>query len=398
MGPGPDLPCIGRTGMIAAAVRGVGTVRIGRVLVAMTVATLAIVLDGPLTAAAGGGRTQWPQYQGDAGHSGWDRGESILDPSNVGDLAPAWSAFSESFYPIVSGGMVFKIGNVPDRMDALDAATGELVWRSGPGLSGNAGVSGSLLYLTQPNRVLALRTKDGTTLWSTPTEQELDFAPVIADGVVYEMSTGLVTLYALDAATGDILWSLRLPNGAGTPAVADHRVFVEAGRRLFALNPADGRVLWRVRGLPFVSALNPVATSSGVFVVRDGAVYAFDPATGARLWRSAKRGYTDLTVNRTHVFAVAGSDGLFTAFDAAHGTERWSMTVAGGPFRRPPVIGGGMLFSVADDGRVVALRTEGGSTIPLSLSVGETGSLALLQGTLYVQADTTLSAFTLPAG
>src|SRR5262249_38064372 len=129
-------------------------------------------------------RSSWPQYQGDAGHTGWDRGESILDPSNVGHLSLVWSAFSESFIPVESNGMVFDIPNFPDRIDAVDADTGALIWRSAGQLSGSVGVAGPVLYSIQPNAVLALRTRNGSLLWSTPTEQELDLPPVVAGGTL----------------------------------------------------------------------------------------------------------------------------------------------------------------------------------------------------------------------
>jgi len=147
----------------------------------------------------------------------------------------------------------------------------------------------------------------------------------------------LATLYAFDAGTGAILWSFRVPDGGPIPAVAEHRVFQVSGSRLFALNPANGRVLWTVRG-------------------------------------------------------------LFTSFDAATGAVRWATTQGGASFFLPPVVGGGMLLDVADHGQIVALRTVDGTRVPLNLSVGTFGSLALVQGNLYVQAGITLFKFALPAG
>src|SRR5207249_4067095 len=110
--------------------------------------------------------------------------------------------------------------------------------------------------------------------------------------------------------------------GPAIPAVAGHRVFLQAGSKLFALSPADGRILWKVGGLSFPVWRNPVVTAGGVYVLSDGALYDFDPATGATLWRSARRGYTNLAVDRTHVFAVSGPDGRFDSFDAATGFKR----------------------------------------------------------------------------
>jgi outer membrane protein assembly factor BamB len=374
----------------------------GRLASAIAVASCLAVGTVPAATAAaapppsaGGSRTQWPQYQGDAGHTGWDRGETLLTPDNVGDLAPAWSAFSESFVPTVAGGVVFHIGNIPDRLEALDAADGHLLWRSGPNLSGHPSVLGSTVYVTRFNGLLALDAASGAELWFTPTEQELNGPPVIADGLVYEVSSGIATLYAIDASTGDIVWSRPIPAGS-VPAAAGHRVFIQTISRLLALEPATGRVLWRARvasGFGFA----PVATPWGVVVVsRHGAVHVFDPATGVRMWRSRSAGYTSLAANWTHVLAVSRQDGRITSFDALTGAKRWSTVVSGERFGMPPVIGGGVLFDVADDGTIVALRTSDGMRLPVDLpDATQSAGLALFRGTLFVQSPSILSVYAL---
>jgi outer membrane protein assembly factor BamB len=349
-------------------------------------------------AAAAHARAGWPQFQGDAGHSGWDRAESILKPSNIGDLDLVWSAFSESFVPVVAGGVVYTIPNDPTRMEALDDATGAVLWRSDPQTSGTAAVMGSILYLTQFNGLLALRASNGKKLWFSPTDQELDMPPVISAGRVYEISSGLTTMYAFDATTGALSWSLPLDSVSGIPAAMGDRVFVEEGTQMIAFDAADGHVVWTAKHLRPSAAMMTVATPGAVLGVRGGAVYAFDPATGARLWRSRSDGYTAVAATRDAVYASNGTKGTFGAFDIATGEMRWSRRVAGAPFLRPPVVGGGMVVSVADDGTIVALRTTTGAPIGVNVSVDDYGALAMAHGTLYVQSNDGLSVFRLPAG
>ena len=72
--------------------------------------------------------------------------------------------------------------------------------------------------------------------------------------------------------------------------------------------------------------------------------------------------------------------------------------VSGERFAMPPVIGGGILFDLANDGTIVALRTSDGAPLPLDLPPApQSGALALFQGTLFVQSPTILSVFALAA-
>src|SRR2546427_12277443 len=68
-------------------------------------------------------RSDWVRFQYDAGNSGFDRHERILNTGNVGDLAQAWAV--PVFYtsnPSVVGGGVYAGGT------AIDAATGDVLW------------------------------------------------------------------------------------------------------------------------------------------------------------------------------------------------------------------------------------------------------------------------------
>src|SRR5262245_7280063 len=81
-----------------------------------------------LESPAGEGRSaNWRQAAFDPAHTAFNRVETILSPSNVGNLTQAWAApvgtFTVYASPVVSGGKVF-IGGDDGQMYALDAATG----------------------------------------------------------------------------------------------------------------------------------------------------------------------------------------------------------------------------------------------------------------------------------
>jgi len=85
------------------------------------------------------------------------------------------------------------------------------------------------------------------------------------------------------------------------------------------------------------------------------------------------------------------------AIDARTGTERWSTRIRNERFSNPPVVGGGVVFVMGDDGRIVALRASDGSRLHPDIRTGGRGTLALVGGRLYAQeSGNTLFAFGLP--
>jgi outer membrane protein assembly factor BamB len=150
--------------------------------------------------------------------------------------------------------------------------------------------------------------------WFTPGTEFIPTAPVAAGGLVF-FSGSNGTVWALDAASGDVEWKaytggpVRFP-----PAVWEGRLLVGSGDGWFyAFEALTGQLLWRFnaapeyRKIPVYGALMstwPVA--SGV-VVEDGIayfaagivnydgihVYALDAATGKIKWQNNTSGHLD---------------------------------------------------------------------------------------------------------
>src|SRR6266436_1106345 len=133
--------------------------------------------------------------------------------------------------------------------------------------------------LLNPHNVQNLKLK-----WSYTTGSQVYCPPTVANGVVFIGSDDF-KLYALKAATGELLWSFATGDSVHTaPAVADGVVFVgsEEGD-LYALKAATGAKLWSYNiGSDFSSP----AVANGVVYVGgvDGFVYALKASTGELLW------------------------------------------------------------------------------------------------------------------
>jgi len=148
---------------------------------------------------------------------------------------------------------------------------------------------------------------------------------IVADNRVF-VGTENGTMYALDAASGKVIWKHSAGPIFHSPAVADGRVFFgDTDGTLWALAAADGQVLWRFSSGKggFVTA--PLVEAGTVFIgSRDGSFYAVEAANGRGLWRYA----TDGPIRCTAAFAdgtvfFASDDMHAYALRAADGTLVW---------------------------------------------------------------------------
>lgn len=121
---------------------------------------------------------------------------------------------------------VVGVGSKSGDYALLDRTTGEQIWRTdltagsrGGGVEAPAAVGDSVIYVhsydytTVPTRSLtfALNARDGTVIWSRDLGRPIFSAPapLLVDGVLFQGRDRV--LYAMDAATGDLLWERELP-------------------------------------------------------------------------------------------------------------------------------------------------------------------------------------------
>ncbi len=221
---------------------------------------IAIVATATALAGCGGPRraSDWPLPNLDL-ESTRALPASGIDRENVAGLHVAWrfrfraapgdsGAFTAT--PTVAGDTVY-VQDMRSNVFALDLKTGRVLWRrlfdaTNPGPDGLA-VQDGRVYGATDSSAFALDASNGRPVWRhflvTRTARYVDIAPQVADGVVYLSTVGYPpdgrgVLYALDAGTGRVRWSLstikgswRIPAEAGgggswqTPSVAGSDVF-----------------------------------------------------------------------------------------------------------------------------------------------------------------------------
>jgi len=159
--------------------------------------------------------------------------------------------------------------------------------------------------------------------------------PVVANGVVYVGSGGDSHLYAIDAVTGENLWSFFAAGFIvqGTPAVVNGVIYFGADTEgvcggngtpcgaLFAVSASTGAELWRY--ISQGSSVTDITVADGVVCfgveqnLLQGSVNALDASTGAVLWKAWTRSFHRLPQWRmgrfTSVMAAASLQWLSAA-------------------------------------------------------------------------------------
>jgi outer membrane protein assembly factor BamB len=363
-----------------------------------------------LESPAGEGRSaNWRQAAFDPAHTGFNRVETILSPSNVKNLTQAWAApvGTQTLFasPVVSGGKVFIGGSVglEGHMYAFDAATGATLW-VGPAqasffvdsaAAGHGLVFANSIYST----LLAYDAETGAIAW-TSNLTDVRASPTLSNGTLYVASFD-GTLTALDAETGTPLWSAQ--GGCcvfdQAPAVDGDRVFqIRTDHTLTAYNARTGRQLWSTPAF----SVGTLAASGGVlFFTEFPNVVALDEATGIQLWASGVlTGFATTAapaVANGLVFVTTLSS-LF-ALDAATGAVVWTAPAAS---EWGPVVANGVVYASSLSGEWDAFDERDGSLLwSITINSGCFGSCAnavpvVTHGTLYLAGpDQYLRAFRL---
>ena len=187
--------------------------------------------------------------------------------------------------PAAADGIVYVGGGERD-VYALDGASGEEIWRftTNGRIDTRPAVAEGVVYVNTysysydgDGRLYALDAASGAQLWSSGISG-MDWNPVVSGGGVYV--SGYSGLYAFDAASGEPLPNYPVrPGDSSALAVAEGVVY--AGK-LYALDGASGEVLWKhvIEEDMYDSYIGgPPAVADGVVYVgsSDGKIYALAP-------------------------------------------------------------------------------------------------------------------------
>jgi outer membrane protein assembly factor BamB len=216
-------------------------------------------------------------------------------------------------------------------------------------------------------------------VWTFRGRALLEFPPAVAYDRLY-LPTFDGRFYALEAGTGEVIWSKRTNRcGWATPAVWKRTVYVTfIGRRatcgesvpgvdgiVVAYSADDGKVLWQRTTGPNESS--PLVLGGLVYVGDwDGHVWALDARTGRTRWRFRADGRIkgSLAASGGRVY-VGAYDGHVYALDAKSGKLVWRASAQDrlggrGTFYSTPAAAYGRVYIGNTDGKVYAFGATTG--------------------------------------
>ena len=362
--------------------------------------------------------TDWHTYMQNGLHHGFSEAPSPHD-SAILWMAPVCGTYHEFPNPVIVDGIVYYPANFgSDSLYALDAVTGEIIWKYLIGRTDDAvTVSDGFLYIASMNpqgvdSLWCLDALTGARIWATGAAGSRGSTPCVVDGKVYAgtLVDNHASISRFDAATGEIEWTRVLDEKtASCMTVWEGMLFVptysnlSAPSPLYALDASNGETIWsRAVSKGFWDS-SPVVADSAVYIgTLYGLLLAIDCLTGEILWElpfdddiTATPAYHDGSI---YIGSDASGDqGQFVRVDAETGQVQWS--VAFGIHGSPCVADGLVFFGEVQSGsesRLIALDCETGETVwtYTVASYWFAGTPAVTDGVLYMPAhDGFLYAF-----
>lgn len=348
----------------------------------------------------------WSSFQGDAGNSGAARGAT--GPGGAPDVAWRTATWGLATDPVIADGTAFVVTGLHHRnrrLLAVDLASGERLWQrtvNGRRMHGLAVADGTLY--AGFDRLQAIDAETGELRWED--RRGVEGGPLVTRGTVFTASDSSDQLLAFDPETGE----LRRGYAAGPttlPATDGDRIYVPGAEELRAID-VTGETRWRSphripgpTGRPGTGQSTveapPTAADGAVYVPTRAGLIALEADSGSRRWAvEGPLGRTSPAVADGTLF-VGGHrevDGervpAVSALDAATGEEGWRFEP---PRSVPthPVVAGDVVYVGSRGTRLYALDAGTGDvrwTLEFEWPVGtpapyEDGLLANVGGRLY---------------
>lgn len=201
---------------------------------------------------------------------------------------------------------------------------------------------GNIYFGTENGDVVALNAETGELVWRSQVQGEVLVSPAVGDGfVVVKLGTG--ALVALHPDNGEERWIFENEQppltirGVSEPVIESGGViYGTANGRLGVLVVDRGFQAWEEtvatpRGSTDLSRLvdvdaKPIVVAGTIYTIAyNGELFALDLRSGQQLWKRDYASFRNMAVSGTVLYLV-DSVGRIYAVDRRNGTELWSQT------------------------------------------------------------------------
>ncbi len=147
-------------------------------------------------------------------------------------------------------GKIF-FGTEDQRIYALSARDGDLEWKfktDSRMVSSSPVIKGKTLYIgCYSGAFFAIDTENGKERWNYKTGDSVFSSPVIqGNGVIFGSNDGY--LYRLSLSNGSLIWKFNTGSKVtARPAIKNNRIYITSGKKIYAVNSANGKQIWQHR-------------------------------------------------------------------------------------------------------------------------------------------------------
>ncbi|MBI2843175.1 MAG: PQQ-binding-like beta-propeller repeat protein [Armatimonadetes bacterium] len=272
--------------------------------------------------------------------------------------------------PAVSNGIVYAVA-MDGKVHAVDAASGKQIWATKicsklwvydiPTLitemwSSPCVVNGKLYVGSGDGGVYALDAYTGEIIWRVETQAAVCSSPAVVDGVLYIGSANNGNVYALDADTGAEVWRCNVGAGVfGSVAYAYGNVYVSChDGKLYGINADTGSIAWRFNCQMFAT---PSVCDGVVYAgsAGGGVLLAFDAFTGREIWRASTMSafWSCPAISGGNIY-IGCCDSHLYCFDRKTGKMLWKYRT-GHEVLSTPAVADGVAYVGSCDGNVYAI-------------------------------------------
>ena len=318
-----------------------------------------------------------------------------ITPENVGDLRLVWSwalrPGPQQTTPLVHDGVLF-IANPGEVVQALDAATGDLIWEydrgaDAPGNSFGGPPAGRMtrnismyddkIYLnTADAHVVAIDARSGEEVWDSDIDQGVGYqfssGSIIADGKVVSGLTGCgryreesCYIVGLDATTGEELWrtsTVALPGQRGGDTWGDLPPMFRAGSDSWIPGSYDPVTRTLFHGTSQAKPWARAVRGTDGDALYTNSTLALDPDTGEMKWYYQHLPGETLDMDEVFERILVDYDDRRSVFTMGKIGVLWEMALQTGRFRNAHDLG---YQTVADIDSVTGQVTYRDGTIPV---------------------------------
>ncbi len=302
-------------------------------------------------------------------------GEHRFTAQHLHGSQPATESMPDPFdcylsSPVVSNGMVY-FGSGDSNVYALDAASGGLKWKfkTGDVVHASPAVAGGKVFIgSWDSYFYALDASTGEVKWRYKTGEDADIhnqvgiqsSAAVVDGLVY-FGCRDAHLYALDEQTGQLKWSYSTKGSwvIASPVVDQGKVYFTTSDTglLYAADAKSGSILFSIEFKHWPLFSSPALAGNTIYVGSTaGTMSAVDLASHAIAWSFA----TDSSIKNGPAFSKPDGSPDYTS---VYASDFYDDIIAGcnkllalGPILSSPVVVDSEVYFGGTDGNLYALN------------------------------------------